>query len=165
MSLTRASLLSNLLPTRPARLLAGLCAILALGWTAREVAHAREKADTLKSATIVLNEVKMSEYKDAGKAVGQAGAYLAGDTPGSTKFITGRFVLNPGQTPHPPHKHAEEEVMIIESGEGEIFCDGKTTKIGPGSVMYTTPNAPHGIVNTGDKPIVFYFIKWEAKAK
>ena len=32
--------------------------------------------------------------------------------------------------------------MIIESGHGEIFCDGKTTKIGPGSVMYTAPERP-----------------------
>ena len=53
--------------------------------------------------------------------------------------------------------------MIIESGHGEIFCDGKTTKIGPGSVMYTTPNAPHGITNTGSEPIVFYYVKWEGR--
>ena len=50
--------------------------------------------------------------------------------------------------------------MIIERGHGEILCDGKTTKIGPGSVMYTAPNAPHGITNTGSEPIVFYYVKW-----
>ncbi len=77
--------------------------------------------------------------------------------------MTGRYVLDPGKTPHKPHTHAEEEVMIVESGRGEIFCDGKTTQVGPGSVMYTTPNAPHGIVNTGKEPIVFYFIKWAGK--
>ena len=55
--------------------------------------------------------------------------------------------------------------MGSESGTGEIFCDGKTTKVGPGSVMYTTPNAPHGITNTGKEPIVFYFVKWEGAAK
>ena len=55
--------------------------------------------------------------------------------------------------------------MVIEKGNGEIFCDGKTTKVGPGSVMFTTPNAPHGIVNTGKEPIVFYFIKWASKPK
>ncbi len=53
--------------------------------------------------------------------------------------------------------------MIIESGHGEIFCDGKTTKIGPGSVMYTTPNTSHGITNTGEEPIVFYFVKWAGR--
>lgn len=145
------------------RLGVALPLFLAIGWAAREVAFAREKAEIVKSATIGLGSVKMEEYRDAGKPVGAAGVYLSGDTPRSTKFVTGRFVLDAGKSPHPPHVHPEEEVMIIESGEGEIVNDGKTTKVGPGSVMYTTPNVPHGIVNTGDTPIVFYFIKWAGK--
>ena len=139
--------------------------LLAVGWAARETVFAREKADLVRSATITLDTVKMEDYRNKGQLVGSAGAYLSGDTPASTKFVTGRFVLEAGKTPHAPHSHQEEEVMIVESGDGEIFCDGKTTKIGAGSVMYTTPNIPHGIVNTGTKPIVFYFIKWEGKPK
>lgn len=137
--------------------------MLGLGWAAREVAHARERADAVKSQTVTLDKVKLGDQMYGGEMVGAAGAYLQGDTPGSKNFITGRYILRPGKTPHAPHQHAEEEVMIIESGTGEILCDGKTTKIGPGSVMYTTPNAPHGIVNTGTEPIVFYFIKWTSK--
>ena len=73
--------------------------------------------------------------------------------------------IDPGKTPHAPHTHVEEEIMIVESGRGEIFCDGKTTKVGPGSVMFTTPNAPHGITNTGETPLVFYFVKWAPRPK
>ena len=47
----------------------------------------------------------------------------------------------------------------------EIFCDGKTTKVGPGSVMFATPNASHGITNTGSEPIVFYSVKWAPGAR
>lgn len=139
------------------------CLALACGWAAREVAFARERAEMVRSGTITLDRVDMGEYRANGELVGRAGAYFEGDTPGSTKFITGRFVLEPGKTPHPPHRHPEEEVMIIESGHGEIVCDGKTTKVGPGTAMYTTPNAEHGIVNTGTEPIVFYFIKWQGQ--
>ena len=63
---------------------------------------------------------------DKGEAVGTNGVYLSGDTPASSKFITGRFVLPPGKSPHAPHTHPEEEVMIIESGHGEILCDEQT---------------------------------------
>lgn len=147
---------STLIPT-------ALALILGLGWAAREVAFARERAATVPSTTITLDQVKMSDYKVDDKKVGEIGLYVNGDTPGSTKFVTGRFVLQPGQTPHPPHVHDEEEVMVIESGTGEIFVDGKVTKIGPGSVMYTVPRSSHGIVNTGSTPIVFYFIKWIGK--
>jgi mannose-6-phosphate isomerase-like protein (cupin superfamily) len=151
-------------PPRSTILTIALAAFLALGWAWREAAFARHEAERVRSQTLTLDQVKMNDYQADGKPVGRVGLYFSGDTPGSTKFVTGRFVLAPGQTPHPPHRHPEEEVMIVERGEGEIVCDGKTTKVGPGSAMYTTPNAEHGIVNTGKEPIVFYFIKWEAKS-
>jgi mannose-6-phosphate isomerase-like protein (cupin superfamily) len=138
---------------------------LGLGWASREVAFARERAESVRSQTVTLDKVAMQEYRDQGKPVGQVGVYVGGDTPASTRFVTGRFVLDAGKSPHPPHTHVEEEVMVIESGKGEIVCDGKTTPVGPGSVMYTAPDAPHGIVNTGETPLVFYFVKWASKAK
>jgi mannose-6-phosphate isomerase-like protein (cupin superfamily) len=142
---------------------AALALVLAAGWSFREVAFALERAKEVTSGTINLDQLEMATFSDKGEKVGKIGVYVSGDTPASTKFVTGRFILEPGKTPHAPHTHAEEEVMIIESGHGEIFCDGKTTKVGPGSVMYTTPNAPHGINNTGSEPIVFYYIKWEGR--
>jgi mannose-6-phosphate isomerase-like protein (cupin superfamily) len=142
---------------------ASIALVLAAGWSYRELAFAREQSTQVKSATIDLDQVEMKSSMDKGELVGKNGVYLSGDTPASTKFVTGRFVLQPGKTPHAPHTHPEEEVMIVESGHGEILCDGKSTKVGPGSVMYTTPNAEHGITNTGREPIVFYYVKWEGK--
>ncbi len=142
---------------------AALALVLAAGWSFREVAFALDRAKDVASGTINLDQLEMAAFSDKGEKVGQNGVYLSGDTPASTKFATGRFVLEPGKSPHAPHTHAEEEVMIIESGHGEILCDGKTTKVGPGSVMFTTPNVSHGINNTGSEPIVFYYIKWESR--
>jgi mannose-6-phosphate isomerase-like protein (cupin superfamily) len=143
--------------------IAGLVLLLAAGWSYREVAFALDQTRQVASATINLDQIKPVNFEDKGQPVGTNSVYISGDTPASTKFVTGRFVLSPGKTPHAPHTHLEEEVMIVESGHGEIFCDGKTTKIGPGSVMYTIPNAPHGITNTGEGPIVFYYVKWESR--
>lgn len=143
--------------------LSAALAAVTLGWATREYAFAQAQS-AARSQTITLDQVKMNEYSYDGKPVGKIGVYVEGDTPKSSKFVTGRFVLEPGQTPHAPHTHVEEEVMVVESGHGEIFCAGKTTQVGPGSVMFTTPNDPHGIVNTGKTPLVFYFIKWADKA-
>ena len=85
---------------------------------------------------------------------------MQGETPGCSSLVTGRFIIDPGKSPHPPHVHDDEEVLIVESGHGEIICDGKTTKVGPGSLMYSTPNVAHGINNTGQEPLTFYFVKW-----
>ncbi len=141
--------------------------VLALGWTTREAARALEAKTSAEpvSGTVTLDQVPMKEVRFQDVPVGKIGIYVNGETPSSTQFVTGRFVLDPGKTPHFPHTHLEEEVMIVETGNGEIFCDGKTTKVGPGSVMFTTPNAPHGITNTGETPLVFYFVKWAPRSK
>src|SRR5262249_37667856 len=130
-------------------LISGLALILGLGWASREIAWALEPAKAVPSQTVVVDGVAMKDDSLLNQPAGTIGVYVSGETPSSSQFVTGRFVLDPGKTPHTPHTHIEEEVMIIESGRGDIFCDGKTTQVGPGSVMYTTPNAPHGIVNTG----------------
>ena len=78
-------------------------------------------------------------------------------------MCTGMAVLDPGATPHPPHRHPEEEFMIVAEGTGEIECDGKTTQVGPGAIMYCAGNVLHGIVNTGKVPLTFYWSKWLAK--
>jgi quercetin dioxygenase-like cupin family protein len=139
--------------------------VLAIGWGVRERAFAAEKAKLLESRTVNLADVGLKDYLFEDKLRGQIAIYLAGETAGTRDFVVGQLQLKPGQEPHPIHKHVEEEVLIVASGKGEISCDGKTTKVGPGSVMYTGPNAPHGIKNTGDDVMTFYFVKFTAKPK
>jgi mannose-6-phosphate isomerase-like protein (cupin superfamily) len=57
--------------------------------------------------------------------------------------------LPPGEMPHPPHRHPNEEVMMIESGQVEITINGKTKTVGPGSAIYVASNDFHGLKNSG----------------
>ncbi len=149
---------------RKANVLPGLLAlVLAVGWAWREAAHAREGKPLVPSQTVNLDEVKMSVYEHEGHPVGHVGLYVEGETQASSSLVAGRFVIDPGKSPHPPHVHPDEEILIVESGRGEIFCEGKTTKVGPGSVMFSAPDVPHNITNTEDEPLVFYFMKWTPK--
>lgn len=79
---------------------AGLTLVLAAGWSYRELAFAGSGTKELTSATITLDQVEMVTMSDKGETVGKNGVYLAGDTPASTKFVTGRFTLPAGKTPH-----------------------------------------------------------------
>ena len=79
-------------------------------------------------------------------------------------LCVGMCLVEPGGSPHPPHQHPEEEFMIVASGTGEIECAGRTTAVGPGAVMYCAGGVMHGITNTGDVPMTFYWSKWLAKA-
>ena len=54
--------------------------------------------------------------------------------------------------------------VVVASGTGEIFCDGKTTQVSPGAMMYCAGMVWHGITNTGKVPLTFYWSKWLGKA-
>jgi|SRR5215471_1017294 len=79
-------------------------------------------------------------------------------------MCTGMAVLDPGASPHPPHRHPEEEFLIIASGTGDIECGGRTTHVGPGDIMYCAGDVLHGITNTGPVPMTFYWSKWLARS-
>ena len=93
---------------------------------------------------------------------GQQHIYYQGPTDQLSFFEGGSLRLNPGQEPHPPHSHPEEEILLVTEGEGEISVDGKITQAAPGSMMYTAADRLHGIRNTGGEPLLFYYFKWKA---
>jgi mannose-6-phosphate isomerase-like protein (cupin superfamily) len=134
--------------------------LLGTGWATREWGHAQEKAKLLASGTLTADQIKTTEATYEGKPTGKLAVYFDGNTAGTRNFVSGRFELRPGTEPHPPHTHPEEEILIVASGTGEIFCDSKTTEVGPGAIMYTGPNVSHSIKNTGTEPLVFYWVKW-----
>ena len=86
-----------------------------------------------------------------------------GPTDQLSGMCTGMAVLDPGASPHPPHQHPEEEILVIADGTGEIECDGTVTAVGPGSIMFCAGGVLHGIVNTGPVPLTFYWSKWSAR--
>jgi quercetin dioxygenase-like cupin family protein len=68
--------------------------------------------------------------------------------------------LNAGQTSHPPHRHVNEELIIIREGECETLSDGKWVKVGPGSVVFNASNSLHGFRNVGTTPATYHVINW-----
>ena len=124
------------------------------------VVPASTTAPTLRDGVIAHEDLKA----EPGGAPGVAAyVYHNGPTGQLAALCFGMAVLDPGATPHPPHQHPEEETMIVASGTGVIEVAGKSTQVGPGAVMYTAANVWHGILNTGDTPLVFYWSKWIAK--
>lgn len=55
-----------------------------------------------------------------------------------------------GAAPHPPHHHVHEEMVIMIEGTIDFTVNGKTTRLGPGSVAYAASDEEHGQRNVGD---------------
>jgi len=67
--------------------------------------------------------------------------------------------LQPGESPHAPHRHAHEELMIVQSGTVEAFQNGVTKRAGPGSVIFMASNELHGLRNPGPQPATYLVIR------
>ncbi len=70
--------------------------------------------------------------------------------------------LNPGASPHEPHKHADEEIIIIKEGTVESLNNGELKRVGPGSIIFQASNQLHSIKNVGTTPATYHVIKWNS---
>ena len=70
--------------------------------------------------------------------------------------------LNPGATPHEPHKHADEELIIIKEGTVESLNGGVLKRVGPGSIIFQAANQLHSIRNIGSTPATYHVFKWNS---
>ena len=73
--------------------------------------------------------------------------------------------LNPGLTSHPPHQHANEELIIIREGTVETLSAGEWKRIGPGSIIFNASNELHGIKNVGTTPATYHVVNWKSPGK
>ena len=70
--------------------------------------------------------------------------------------------LKPGQSPHAPHKHEHEELLIVKEGTLETFQNGATRRAGPGAIIFQASNELHNVTNVGAAPATYYVIGWES---
>jgi quercetin dioxygenase-like cupin family protein len=72
--------------------------------------------------------------------------------------------LNPGQMPHQPHRHPNEEMIIIQQGTVETLSNGEWKRVGVGSVIFNGSNQLHGLKNVGSEPAVYHVINFQSAA-
>ena len=68
--------------------------------------------------------------------------------------------LKPGQSPHAPHQHQHEELLILKEGSLETFQSGTTRRVGPGGIIFQASNEMHNVTNVGQTPATYFVIGW-----
>ena len=130
--------------------------VFALMGAALMAASASPAAAKVKDAVLPTEESELMHHP-----FGDLRVYYRGETEQLKAFESGSLRLNAGASPHPPHQHPEEEILIVAEGSGEIVLDGKVTQCSAGSIMFCKANVLHGIENTGKSPLLFYYVKWK----
>ena len=70
--------------------------------------------------------------------------------------------LAPGKSPHAPHQHVHEELLILKEGTLETFQSGKTSRVGPGAIIFQSSNELHNVTNVGTTPATYFVIGWDS---
>ena len=70
--------------------------------------------------------------------------------------------LRAGEESHPPHRHVNEEILIVKDGQVEALVNGELKRGGPGSVIFQASNQLHNIRNVGSTPATYHVINWKS---
>jgi quercetin dioxygenase-like cupin family protein len=132
-----------------------VCAALSAGIGIGHVASAESRPPVQESELFDWTALKATPT-----GVGERRQLMQGRTATLDELEIHITTLNPGQTSHPPHKHPNEELVILTSGKLEATSNGKTRQLGPGSVIFNASNQLHGVRNIGDVPATYHVINW-----
>ena len=129
----------------------------ALAQSEQQITHVDTKTSgpSLQSSVVKADSIRAEGAAPGAKAYVQ----FNGPTEQLAALASGFVTLELGAQPHPPHRHPEEEIMIVGEGTGEFFIDGVTMQVKIGDVIFAEANVLHGVRNTGDTRMTFYFIK------
>lgn len=72
--------------------------------------------------------------------------------------------LQPGHNSHAPHRHPNEELVIIREGQVEVLNGGRRLRAGPGSIIFNASNDEHALWNVGTTPATYHVINWKTAA-
>jgi XRE family transcriptional regulator, regulator of sulfur utilization len=92
-------------------------------------------------------------------ATGERRAIVNAPTATFQNFSCHATTLNAGQAAHPPHRHPDEEIVIVKEGTVEVLIEDKRERAGAGSVFFFAPMDLHGMRNVGDTPATYYILR------
>lgn len=104
--------------------------------------------------------VHAAEAKDQPTPNGARADYVDQPTPTLARFEAHRTTLLPGRSPHAPHRHAREEMVILLDGELTATIEGAPSRIEAGSIVLMASNDLHGVTNTGAKPATYLVLNF-----
>jgi mannose-6-phosphate isomerase-like protein (cupin superfamily) len=149
---------------KPPTILVGGTATAGPNRIVRPPANSAGKALPMLSTCI--RSLKLPLAPDPGKRW-QPYPLFRGSTPMLDEMECHASVLSAGHSPHPPHAHDYEELLIILEGEAELLIadtpsyDGaRVERVGTGDFAYYPAFQHHTIRNPGPNPISYLMFKW-----
>jgi XRE family transcriptional regulator, regulator of sulfur utilization len=136
-----------------------IVALLTVAGTLAVASAAQQTPEVMHSRVFDWNTMtaKANDY-------GSSRAVVRAPTPTLEELEMHITTLNPGQTSHAPHQHANEELIIIREGTVETLSLGEWKRVGAGSIIFNASNELHGIRNVGSTPATYHVVNWKSSS-
>ena len=85
--------------------------------------------------------------------------FFRGPTHGGFNLESHETILGPGVQTHTPHKHLNEEIVLVVEGTVEWYLEGQTEMVEAGSLIYFGSNQMHSMRNGGTVPCRYYVVE------
>ncbi len=90
-------------------------------------------------------------------------AYFTNPTEVLNPVLVGVAKIDAGQQIHPPHRHADEEYLMITKGKGTWYLNGKETPAKEGDILFARSWVYHGVKAADDSPLEFVVFKYSGR--
>ena len=147
-----------------ARTVAAVVAVIAMAVVCTAFGFSRASALAAQKAVMHSTVFEWTDDDAKANAWGAVRQVTRSATPTLDELEIHISTLNPGQSPHAPHQHVHEELLIVKQGTLETFQSGERRRVGPGGIIFQASNEQHNVTNVGDTPAVYYVIGWTTPA-
>jgi mannose-6-phosphate isomerase-like protein (cupin superfamily) len=147
------------------------CVLSGLEWVRRHNPFSLLIRPRRNSGSFLTAQVRDIELPLREDSVGGWAAYglFDGPTRNLDSLSCHASVLSAGKTPHELHEHAEEEILVMLSGQAELVIAGATPQeperresIAPWSLVYYPSGQRHTIHNPGPGSATYLMLKWKS---
>ena len=135
-----------------------LVALIAAALTAGALALA-DQPPVLGSAVFDWNAIQAKPTE-----VGSVRSFFKNRTATLDELEVHVTTLKPSMTSHAPHRHPNEELIIVKQGTVETLSNGEWKRVGPGSVIFNASNQLHGLRNVGADDAIYHVVNWKSSA-
>jgi XRE family transcriptional regulator, regulator of sulfur utilization len=134
-----------------------IVALIAISATLLAVAVAQSPIPVMQSSAFDWNTIPAKKTE-----VGAVRQFFRTPTATLDELECHVTTLKPGETSHAPHKHPNEELVIVKEGTVEVLVNGEMKRVGQGSVIFNASNQMHALRNVGTTPATYHVINWKS---
>ncbi len=122
--------------------------------------HDHDNIENMAGESAILSQSDVSEDI---ASWGSFFPYFTEETHVLKPVLVGVAKIDAGQEIHPPHRHADEEYLMVTKGRGTWYLNGEESPANEGDILFARAWDYHGVKAAPDSPLEFVVFKYSGQ--